>query len=140
MKEQKNYPFCKMYKGLMLAFTPPESVFMIYMADLAALQEMGHNTVRSKKKHMAHTNIGYRVFDQCVRKTIRMGLLERIPVDGMFEYVWDIRAYERLLLIVNAASSYVALKEFCDKVFDKEKRTVTSVTNEEIKELSMRRF
>lgn len=140
MKEQKSYPFCKLYKGLMMAFTPPESVFMIYMADIAALQNIGHRILRSKKKHMAYTNIGYRVFDQCVEKTIRMGLLDRIPTDGMYEYVWDMRAYNRLLKIVNSTNCYTALKEFCDKAFDTDQRSIMSITDDEIEQLAASRF
>ena len=33
MKAQKSYTFCKLYKGLMMAFKLPESAFMAYMAD-----------------------------------------------------------------------------------------------------------
>lgn len=135
MKERKSYPFCKMYKGLMMAFTPPESVFMIYMADLEALRGKFYNTLRSKKKHMGYTNIGYRQFDQCVEKTISMGLLDRVPKNGMYDYFWDMDSFRRLLEIVNSTNSYMALQEFCERVFVKEKRTVASVTPEEITRL-----
>lgn len=140
MKERKSYPFCKMYKGLMMAFTPPESVFMIYMADIAALQNIGHRIIRSKKKHMAYTNIGYRAFDHCVEKTVSMGLLERIQVDGMYEYVWDLRAFNRLLDIVNSTNSYASLKAFCYKAFNEDKRRMQSISNAEIEQLALSRL
>ena len=136
MKQQRDYAFCKMYKGLMMAFTPSESVFFVYMEDLAKLRQMGRSTIRSKKKHMAYTNIGYRLFDQCVEKAISMGLLTRIPVDGMYDYLWDMEAYQRLLMIVNTTNSYIAMKTFCDKAFDKDRRTVMSITNDEICQLA----
>lgn len=136
MKEQKSYPFCKLYKGLMMAFKLPESAFMAYMADLNQLRDMGHNTIRPMKTHLNRIGIGRRTFEHCVEKTMRMGLLERVPVDGMFEYIWDMRVYNRLLRIVSSNNSYLVLQEFCAKVFDTERRSVMSVTDDEIRQLS----
>lgn len=132
MKEQKNYPFYKFYKGLMLAFDLPESAFMVYMADLDALRNLGHKTVRPLNAHLNHLGFGRRTFERCVNKSIRMGLLERVPIDGMYDYFWDMQVYDRLVRIVSSTNSYVALRSFCRKVFDDEDRSVLSVTDDEI--------
>lgn len=136
MKVKKAPGFYKFYKGLMMAFKLPESAFMAYMADQNQLREKGHNTVRPMRTHLNRLGIGRRTFEHCVEKCMRMGLLERIPIDGMFEYVWDMRVYDKLLRIVNASSSYLALQDFCDRVFEKEQRSVSSVTEEEIEKLA----
>ena len=132
MKEQKSYAFCKLYKGLMMAFDLPESAFMVYMADLDALRNLGHKTVRPLNAHLNHLGFGRRTFDRCVNKCIRMGLLERVSIDGMYDYFWDMQVYDRLVRIVSSTNSYVALRSFCKKVFDEEGRSVVSVTDDEI--------
>ena len=65
-----------------------------------------------------------------------MGLLERIEIDGTYDYIWDQRAYEKLLIIVSANSNYKALQQFCKRAFDEEKRKVASITEGEIERLS----
>lgn len=135
MKEKKIPTFYKFYKGLMMAFDLPESAFMVYMADLDALRNLGHKTTRSLDAHLNHLGIGRRTFNRCVCKTIRMGLLERVPVDGMYDYFWDMQAYDRLVRIVSSTNSYVALRSFCKRVFDDDKRSVLSITEDEIYKL-----
>lgn len=136
MKEQKSYAFCKLYKGLMMAFGLPESAFMAYMADLYNMRKAGYNTVRSVRNHISCLGIGRYAFDKCVEKTERMGLLKRVAVDGKYDYIWDMKVYDKLLQIVSVTSSYVELQTFCKKVFDDEKRSVLSITWDEIEELS----
>lgn len=140
MKEHKTPTFYKFYKGLMMAFDLPESAFMVYMADLDALRKLGHRTIRPLDAHLNHLGFGRRTFNRCVDKTIRMGLLERVPTDGMYDYIWDMQAYDRLVSIVSATNSYVALRSFCKKVFDDEKRNVLSITEEDICKLREARW
>lgn len=135
MKKQKSPTFYRFYKGLMMAFDLPESAFMVYMADLDALRNLGHNTVRPLNAHLHYLGIGRRSFERCVTKSISMGLLKRIPVDGMYDYIWDMRVYERLVRIVSSTNSYTALRPFCRRVFEDESRNVMSVTEDEICEL-----
>ena len=132
MKEQKNPTFYKFYKGLMMAFDLSEAAFMVYMADLDALREMGHNTIRPLKSHLGYLGIRRHTFEKCVEKTERMGLLKRIPIDGMYDYFWDMEAYNRLVKIVSNQWSYVKLRKFSDWAFNKNKRNVMSITDEDI--------
>lgn len=136
MSKYSKYPFCKLYKGLMMAFSLPEAAFMAYMADLNNLREAGGNTLRTMKNHLGHLGIGRYAFEKCITKTISMGLLERIEIDGTYDYIWDQRAYEKLLIIVSANSNYKALQQFCKRAFDEEKRKVASITEGEIERLS----
>ena len=78
-------PFMKCFTGLVGAFTPEEVIFMLYMADRTRLREKGYDTLRSKRYYMENMEMGSRIFDKCVEKTTRMGLLERVPVSGMFD-------------------------------------------------------
>lgn len=132
MKEQKTPTFYKFYKGLMMSFDLSEAAFMVYMADLDALRNLGHKTIRPLSVHLNYLGFGRRTFNRCVDKAIRMGLLERVAIDGMYDYFIDMQAYNRLVSIVSSTNSYVALRSFCKKVFDDDKRNIQSVSEEEI--------
>ena len=47
--------------------------------------------------------------------------------------MWNSTAYTRLVEIVSANTSYVVLREFCDRVFEAEGREVSSVTDSEVR-------
>ena len=68
----------KCFTGLVGAFTPEEVIFMLYMADRTRLREKGYDTLRSKRYYMENMEMGSRIFDKCVEKTTRMGLLETL--------------------------------------------------------------
>ena len=87
----------KCFTGLVGAFTPEEVIFMLYMADRTRLREKGYDTLRSKRYYMENMEMGSRIFDKCVEKTTRMGLLERVPVSGMYDYLWHMDSYNRLV-------------------------------------------
>lgn len=90
----------KCFTGLVGAFTPEEVIFMLYMADRTRLREKGYDTLRSKRYYMENMEMGSRIFDKCVEKTTRMGLLERVPVSGMYDYLWHMDSYNRLVGIL----------------------------------------
>lgn len=50
-----------------------------------------------------------------------------------YDYVWNSTAYARLVEIVSTNTSYVVLREFCDRVFEAEGREVSSVTDREVR-------
>lgn len=132
MEEKKKASFYRVYKGLMMGFDLPQAVFMVYMSDLMAKRNLGYDTVCSREAHMARLGIRIKTFNKCVALSERMGLLERIPVRGRYDYVFDTEAYGRLVEIVSSTNSYAALRTFCDKVFVSEGRTVRSVTDREL--------
>ena len=76
--------------------------------------------------------MGSRIFDKCVEKTTRMGLLERVPVSGMYDYLWHMDSYNRLVGILAELGNHFSTREFCHRMFDVEKRTVASVSDEEV--------
>ncbi len=129
----KSAQFLKMYCALIGSFTPEEVMFMVYMADLINLRNKGYNTIRSKREHMTNTGIGLRVFDKCVAKTERMGLLERIPVNGMYDYVWKLDAYRRLLNMLADIKIPAHRSNFCKYFFDRREKSVFSISEDEIK-------
>lgn len=134
MKKVQAY-FYQVYKGLVMGFGPCEAVFMAYMADLDRLRMSGADTTFGLNVHLGVTGMGRRAFERCVRKTVRMGLLERIPMDGRYDYVWNRTAYGRLVEIISSTTSYTVLREFCDRVFGTEGREVASVTDNEMRTL-----
>ena len=101
---------------------------MLYMADRTRLREKGYDTLRSKRYYMENMEMGSRIFDKCVEKTTRMGLLERVPVSGMYDYLWHMDSYNRLVGIL----AELGTRAFCHRMFDVEKRTVASVSDEEV--------
>ena len=140
MKVKKAPAFYKFYKGLMMAFDLPESAFMVYMADLNEIRKLGYNTLRPLRTHLGCLGIGRRSFERCIMKTTSMGLLKRVAVDGKYDYFWDMEAYDRLIQIVSTTTKYTVLREFCNKAFEKDKRTVMSITYDEIQELSAHKW
>lgn len=76
MKKEQAY-FYQVYKGLTIGFGMYEAIFMAYMADLAERRNRGYVTVYGLKKHLEATGMGRRIFERCVSKTTRMGLLEK---------------------------------------------------------------
>ena len=140
MKEQSKFVFYRFYKGQMMAFDLPESAFMVYMADLNEIRKLGYNTLRPLRTHLGCLGIGRRSFERCIMKTTSMGLLKRVAVDGKYDYFWDMEAYNRLIQIVSTTTKYTVLREFCNKAFEKDKRTVMSITYDEIQELSAHKW
>lgn len=134
MKKEQAY-FYRAYKGIAMGFGAYEAVFMAYMADLDRLRMSGADTVSGLNVHMGATGMGRRSFERCVRKAVRMGLLERIPLDGRYDYVWNRTAYDRLVEIVSSNASYTVLRKFCDRVFAADGRTVSSITDSEVRAL-----
>ena len=119
-------------------FDPEEIVFMLYMADLSRLRGKGFDTLRSKWTHMANTGIGSRLFDRCVRRMTALGLLERVPLKGMYDYLWDRQAYERLIEILNAPTSALDARAGGRHLFVTMERNILSISNKEIEELGKR--
>ena len=107
-------------------FDPEEIVFMLYMADLSRLRGKGFDTLRSKRTHMANTGIGSRLFDRCVRRK------------GMYDYLWDRQAYERLIEILNAPTSALDARAVGRHLFVTMERNILSISNKEIEELGKR--
>ena len=62
--------------------------------------------------------------------------MERVPIDGMYDYIWNMRVYDKLVYIVSSTNSYVALRSFCRRVFEDEQRSILSITDDEICKLS----
>lgn len=114
-------PFMKCFTGLVGAFTPEEVIFMLYMADRTRLREKGYDTLRSKRYYMENMEMGSRIFDKCVEKTTRMGLLERMPVSGMYDYLWHMDSYNRLVGILAELGNPFSTRAFCHRMFDVEK-------------------
>ena len=128
-------PFFKCYSRMLGVFEPEEIVFMLYMADLSRLRGKGFDTLRSKRTHMANTGIGSRLFDRCVRRMTALGLLERVPLKGMYDYLWDGRAYERLITILNAPASALDARAVGRQLFVSMERNILSISDKEIEEL-----
>ena len=134
-KQQKTpqTPFIKCYPRLSCMFDASEIVFILHMLDIAYIRSKGYNTVWSKGHLMKRMNIRLRTFDRCVKRMTELGLLDRLPQDGMYDYLWNMALYNRLLRIISATHDINRLREFCQKTFIEQKRNIQSVSEDEIK-------
>ena len=129
----KGLPYLKCYSALRGAFKPAEIIFMMYMDDLSRLREKGYRTSRGKRAHMAATNLGLRAFGRCVEKMTHMGLLEqRLEKGACTAYFWDVRSYARLVRMLHSIGDSSRSAAFCRQFFDVGKRSVASITDEEV--------
>lgn len=128
-------PFIKYYPHLSCMFDASEIIFILHMLDIAYIRSKGYNTVWSKGHLMKRMNIRLRTFDRCVKRMVEMELLDRLPQDGMYDYLWNTALYNRLLRIMSATRDIDRLREFCRKIFVEQKRSIQSVSEEEIESL-----
>ena len=64
-----------------------------------------------------------------------LGLLKRVPLKGMYDYLWDGRAYERLITILNAPASALDARTVGRQLFVSMERNILSISDKEIEEL-----
>lgn len=126
-------PFIKYYPHLSCMFDASEIVFILHMLDIAYIRSKGYNTVWSKGHLMNRMNIRLRTFDRCVKRMVELGLLDRLPQDGMYDYLWNMPLYNHLLRIMSATRDINRLREFCRKTFVEQKRSIQSVLEDEIR-------
>lgn len=107
----------------------------MHMVHIAYMRSKGYNTVWSKAHLMERMNIRLRTFDRCVRRMTGMKLLDRMPQEGMYDYLWNMGRYNRLLQIISATNDINRLREFCRKAFVEQKRDILSISDTEIKML-----
>lgn len=136
-KHQKSpqNPFVKYYPNLSCMFDASEVVFILHMVDIAYLRSKGFNTVWSKGYLMKRMNIRLRTFDRCVKRMTELGLLNRLSQDGMYDYLWNMTLYNRLLQIMTATHDTNRIRVFCMKTFVEQKRSIQSISEEEIEAL-----
>lgn len=136
-KQQRNpqFAFVKCNLNLSCIFDASEILFIMHMVHIAYMRSKGYNTVWSKAHLMERMNIRLRTFDRCVKRMTGMKLLDRMPQEGMYDYLWNMGRYNRLLQIISATNDINRLREFCRKAFVEQKRDILSISDTEIKRL-----
>lgn len=136
-KQQRDpqFAFVKCNLNLSCIFDASEILFIMHMVHIAYMRSKGYNTVWSKAHLMERMNIRLRTFDRCVRRMTGMKLLDRMPQEGMYDYLWNMGRYNRLLQIISATNDINRLREFCRKAFVEQKRDILSISDTEIKRL-----
>lgn len=136
-KQQRNpqFAFVKCNLNLSCIFDASEILFIMHMVHIAYMRSKGYNTVWSKAHLMERMNIRLRTFDRCVKRMTGMKLLDRMPQEGMYDYLWNMGRYNRLLQIISATNDINRLREFCRKAFVEQKRDILSISDTEIKML-----
>lgn len=136
-KKQKNSQatFVKCFLNLSCMFDASEILFIMHMLDIAYIRSKGYNTVWSKSYLMKRMNIRLRTFDRCVKRMTQLGLLDRLPKAGMYDYVWNMPTYNHLLRIISTTRDTERLREFCREAFTLQKRSILAVSPDEIEEI-----
>lgn len=139
-KKQGNsqFAFVKCNLNLCCMFDANEIIFIMHMVNIAYLRAEGYNTVWSKRYLMQRMNIRLRTFDRCVKRMTELKLLDRMPQEGMYDYLWNMPLYDRLLKIISATKDINRLREFCRTTFIEQKKSIQSISDDEIRSLGKR--
>lgn len=128
----RQFAFVKCHLNLSCMFDASEMIFIMHMVHISYLRSKGYNTVWSKAHLMQRMNIRLRTFDRCVKRMEGLRLLDRLPQEGMYDYLWNMERYNRLLRIVSVTNDINRLGEFCRKNFVERKRDILSISDTEI--------
>lgn len=127
-----NRYYVKSYLHLTALFDAQEMLFISHMVHIHYLESMGYDTKWTQRTLMEEIAMTRRIFDRCAKRFIEIKLLECVPLGKGCCYRWNIPLYEKLVEIVNSTNNIGALKVFCQRTFVTQKRSIESVTQEEI--------
>lgn len=133
-KQQRNpqFAFVKCNLNLSCMFDASEVIFIMHMINIAYLRSKGYNTIWSKAHLMQRMNLRLRTFNRCVERMTELKLLDRMPQEGMYDYLWNMERYNRLLQVMSATTDLNRLREFCRKNFIEQKRDILFISDTEI--------
>jgi len=127
--------FTKFYNIFFGIFSPDEIVFLLYVVNLHYLTRAGFSTAKNKLDHSLKCGMSTDRFDACVEKFSSMGLIAVLkPKIGIFNYSIDMNDYKRLVQMIADVRHFSVAKKMCTKFFKIDKRTIESITYEEIDE------
>lgn len=135
-KEKKviyvKYPLCLSY-----LFSPTETRFISHMINAEFLKGSGFDTDWSRKEWMRRMGLTEYSFDSAIKSLIEIGLLtkENNDLGNKVYYTFDMEQYNKLVSILSVTHNIGKLIDFCETKFKREKRTIASITPEEISEL-----
>lgn len=126
------YPLC-----LSCLFSPTQTRFIAHMIEAEFLKSCGYNTDYSRKEWMRKMGLTEYSFDNAVKTLMEMGILSKRNnvLGNRVYYSFDMDVYDQLIAILSATENIEKITHFCDTKFKQEKRTVESITAEEISEL-----
>jgi hypothetical protein len=107
------------------------------MINAEFLKSSGFDTDWSRKEWMRRMGLTEYSFDNAVKSLMEIGLLakENNDLGNKVYYSFDMEQYNKLVSILSVTHNIGKLIDFCEIKFKKEKRTITSITSEEIAEL-----
>lgn len=139
--QETSRPFIKFHSRLSWIFEPGEIIFICHMLELEYIRSKGGKSVYCKRELMEKMNMGERVFERCVRRMEKLGLLRRVPQGNMYEYLWAEEVYERLLDMLYHGDSRPyrsRLKSFLKDRLLIQEETISSLSLKEIENLEER--
>lgn len=126
------YPLCLSY-----LFSPTETRFIAHMIDAEFLKSYGYDTAWSRREWMRRMGLTEYSFDGAVKSLMKIGLLIKRNNDfgNRVYYTFNMELYDKLVSILSVTNNVDRLISFCEMKFRQEKRTIESITPEEISEL-----
>lgn len=134
MNEKKKAIFVKYPLCLSYLFSPTETRFIIHMIDAEFLRSKGYNINWSRSNYIKKMGLTEYSFDNAVKKMTRIGLLTKTnnKQGNRVFYSFDMERYNKLIMILSTTRNIDKVIRFFDRIFEKENRTIESVTEEEI--------
>jgi len=131
-------PFVKYYPGLSYMFSLAETRFILHMVDIDYKKKNGFNTDWTRAEYMKVMGMNEYNFDKCIKRFIGLNLLERTNnlTGNRVYYSFNSKVYEKLVRILSATCNVNKLIAFCTANFKENKRSIESITEEEIKALA----
>lgn len=116
--------------------SPIEMSFILRVKQLEFIRSTGKRTAYSSEFYFKSFNISRTPFYKTARRLEELGILIREPKVKYTDYKLHKANYERLLKISSATYHVDALREFAQREFVENKRSVDKITDEEIAELA----
>lgn len=137
-KGNEKMPFVKYFTGLTYMFSPAERSFLLHMVDIDYKKNSGAYTDWGRTDYMKIMGLNKYNFDKCVKRFIELNLLEKTnnSCRNRVYYSFNIELYNRLVYILSSTCNVNKLIAFCNMNFREKKRSIESITDEEISELA----
>lgn len=141
-EKEKTLRFVKHHNCLLRLFNSDETIFILSMVEIQYLEDNKYFAPRGRNEVMKFMGMKKHVFDKCVKRMVELELLEKTNNQrgNKVYYFFNLALYDRLLEVLSATNDIDAVLDFCNEKFKKERRSIASITDEEIKKLRLDGF
>lgn len=136
---RNNEPFEKSYPGFSYVLSPEEERFLKHMKEIAFLRRRGEKTDFTRAEYMRRMGLREYTFDRCAKSLCQMGLVIRTADSSRNRVHYDLNesTYDKLVWIVSQTRNTDRLIEFFDFHIFKLGKSIDSIREDEIRQLSL---